>query len=167
MSMTVRGSLHLIASAATALLFSAGVASAQCGTGNPVTCTSTGSTMTLTDNDIVTQPVEATNGYPSAIVVPGTITGTVSNIAIRLNGLTASATGQNGEDEGVSALGILLVNKSTGKNLELMYAPGDATVTFTNVTFNITDSATSFMPTSGDNCEGPDAVPFPSQSTHL
>ena len=47
-----------------------------------------------------------------------------------------------------------------------MYAPGDATVTFTNVTFNIADSATSFMPTNGDNCGNPDGVPFPSQSTY-
>src|SRR3984957_9047765 len=164
--MTVRESLFLIVGTAMMLCVSTGVANAQCGTGNPVTCTSAGSTITLTDNDTGTQPVQATNGYPSAITVPGTVTGTVSNITVRLNGLTASATGQGGEDEGVSALGILLVNKSTGKNLELMYSPGDATVTFSNVTFNIADSATSFMPTDGDNCGSASPIAFPTQTTY-
>jgi hypothetical protein len=118
--MTVREGFLFIASTAMVLCVSTGMAEAQCSGTSPVTCTSTGSAMTLTDSDAPPQPVEATNGYPSAIVVPGTVTGTVATISVTLNGLTASATGQNGEDEGVSALGILLVNKLTGKNLELM-----------------------------------------------
>ena len=94
--MMLRGNLFSVASVATVLFVSTGAAYAQCGTGNPVTCTSTESTMTLHDTDSGTQPVQATNGFPSAITVPNTITGTVSNITVTLNGLTASATGQNG-----------------------------------------------------------------------
>src|ERR1700733_3014610 len=165
--MTIRESFVFLAGTFVALHFGAGVASAQCTGTGPFTCTSTGSAMTLTDNDSVAQPQAAVNGYPSAITVPATVTGTVSNITVRLNTLTASATGQMGQDVGVTSLGILLVHKATGKNLEILSAPGDGTVTFSSVTFNIDDTAAAgYMPTNGDNCGTAEGVPFPSQSTY-
>ena len=156
--MIVRERLFSIVGIATLLCVSTQVASAQ------TTFTSTGGTITVSNSDTGTQPKNATNGYPSAIVVPGTVTGTVSNITVSLNMLTASATGQGGEDGGVSSLGILLVHKATGKNLELMYAPADGTVGFSNVTFNFDDSAGSFQPSNGDNCLSDTS--FPSSSTY-
>jgi subtilisin-like proprotein convertase family protein len=166
--MTVRRCLYLF-TAIAAFCVSTEVASAQtsCSGSPTITCTMTpASQVTLTDSDGTTQPVQATNGYPAAMIIPGTVTGTIGTISVRLNGLTASATAQSGQDGGVSNLGILLVYKGTGgpKNLELMYAPGDATVTFSNVTFNIADTPNGYMPSNGDNCLSDTA--FPSQSTY-
>jgi hypothetical protein len=88
---------------------------------NPVTCTSTGA-VTLSDNDIGTQPLKATGGYPTSFTIPSTVTGTISNIVVRLNGLTASTTGQGGADQGISSLGLLLVHGSS--NLEILSKHG-------------------------------------------
>lgn len=167
--MTVRESLVFFAGAIAALSAGAGVVFAQCGTApfpNPVTCTSTG-TVKLSDNDIVPQPLKATNGYPTSFTIPSTVTGTISNIVVRLNGLTASATGQGGADQGISSLGLLLVHGST--NLEILYSPGDANEDFSNVTFYISDAEVSgvtiantfgFMPPlDHSRCRSPAARP--------
>jgi hypothetical protein len=83
--------------------------------------------------------IKATNGYPSTITVPNTVTGTITNIAVRLNGFNAD--GNVGT--GTQGLGLLLVHSDTGKNLEIMGAPSDGFESFSNVTFYISDTAVS------------------------
>jgi hypothetical protein len=154
--MTVRESLLFFAGAVAALSVSTPVARGQCTGTNPITCTSSGSTITVSDHLGTT--VTATNGYPSTITVPSTVSGTVSNIVVRLNGLTASITGDDGSDQGVGSLGVLLVHGSS--NLEIMNSPSDdGNEGFSNVTFYISDAAVSglsfvntfgYMPASGD-----------------
>jgi hypothetical protein len=174
--MTVRESLVLLAGTIVTLSVGTGVASAQCpgGTTSPMTCTNSTSLSVTFTNDTFTTPNTA-NVYPSVITIPNTVTGTITNLVVVLNGFNANGTGNSPPPlslpySGTSGTGMLLVHKDSGKNLELMASPGDGNETFTNITFYISDSAVSgvspvntfgYMPTSGQPCPGGESPAVP------
>jgi uncharacterized repeat protein (TIGR01451 family) len=116
-----------------ALLLSLGVASAQ--------------TFSSSDGPISIGPL-STNGvytpasrYPSQIVVPGSVAGTVTSVSVRIKGLNAD--GNSGST--TLGLGILLVSPD-GRQFELHRDTSDASETLTNLTLNIADANSIFLP---------------------
>jgi uncharacterized repeat protein (TIGR01451 family) len=116
-----------------ALLLSLGVASGQ--------------TFSSSDGPISVGPL-STNGiytpasrYPSQIAVPGSVTGNVTSVSVRIKGLNAD--GNNGL--ATQGLGILLVSPD-GRQFELHRDTSDGGESLANLTLNIADANSTFLP---------------------
>jgi len=79
--------------------------------------------------------------YPTQIIVPNSVTGTVTSVQITLHGLNAD--GNLGSS--TSFLGIVLISPD-GRQFELLNGPSDASETLTNLTLNIADGNANAMP---------------------
>ncbi len=104
-------------------------------------------TFSSSDGPISIGPL-STNGiytpasrYPSQITVPGTVAGTVTTVSVNIKGLNAD--GNNGLT--TQGLGILLVSPD-GRQFELHRDTSDGGETLSNLTLNISDANSIFLP---------------------
>jgi hypothetical protein len=97
------------------------------------TCTTTGTqyhssdTITTPNNPNFNTAYKA-SPYPSAITVPNTVTGTVTGIQVRLNGIQAAGSTSTAAYQSINGMELLLVSPS-GAEMEFMGGVGDGSVT--------------------------------------